>query len=152
MVNQNNSKKRLLYKISCAVGCLILFLIMGVATYILHDISEIDEPLEYSASLEFNKDTVNIYMKMWGIAGNHSRTIIQSNDGSFRATFDGNELFYEIKEKQLKIYVYACQLDSDNSYNNNSNIRLLDYIAESKKTDFKDRDIKKISIYDNLRK
>ena len=72
MVNQNNSKKRLLYKISCAVGCLILFLIMGVATYILHDISEIDEPLEYSASLEFNK-----------------------------------ELFYEIKEKQLKIYVYA---------------------------------------------
>ena len=48
--------------------------------------------------------------------------------------------------------VYACQLDSDNSYNNNSNIRLLDYIAESKKTDFKDRDIKKISIYDNLRK
>ncbi len=91
-------------------------------------------------------------MKMWGIAGNHSRTIIQSNDGSFRATFDGNELFYEIKEKQLKIYVYACQLDSDNSYNNNSNIRLLDYIAESKKTDFKDRDIKKISIYDNLRK
>ena len=103
---------------SCAVGCLILFLIMGVATYILHDISEIDEPLEYSASLEFNKDTVNIYMKMWGIAGNHSGTIIQSNDGSFRATFDGNELFYEIKAKQLKIYVYACQLDSDNSYNN----------------------------------
>ena len=89
---------------------------------------------------------------MWGLTGDHSRTIIQSNDGSFRAAIDGNELFYEIKAEQLNIYVYTCQLDSVNSYNNNNNIRLLDYIAESKKIDFKDRDIKRISIYDNLRK
>lgn len=141
--------KRIISKLGCAIVSLIMLLILGIAGYILHGFSRIGEPYEHSVSLEFNNDTVSIYSRMWGLTGDHSRTIIQSNDGSFRAAIDGCELFYEIKAEQLRIYVYASQLDSDNTYNNNSNIRLLDYNTESKKTDFKDRDIKKFSIYDN---
>ena len=151
MANQENIRKCLCWILGCVCASLIL-IIIGITIYILHDFSRIGEPYENSVSLEFNNDTVSIYSKMWGLTGDHSRTIIQSNDGSFRAAINGNELFYEIKAEQLNIYVYTCQLDSVNSYNNNNNIRLLDYIAESKKIDFKDRDIKRISIYDNLRK